>query len=204
VSLQGLLTSAGLVFVGVGVKALTDGHRVWGTILLVSGIAVIAVAFRNWAMARAFTHDPPFLVVWRKVPAAEVLPFAAPPAATLETLTFSVPSGKGIVRNLIFEPLAALNGVLEMDPPEILFLHSHQPVTCTIVCVELRTSRAGSSGYGLQYFLQRYKGGRMEVVVRYTDALGMRRRLPFNVEIMGANKHVEWVPQKALKADPSW
>jgi len=202
VGIRGLLISVGVVFLAAGIKASIDGHLVWGIALLVSGIGMIAAACLDWALTRAFVHDPPFLITWRKALASEVLTSAsAQPPEEIEILTFSVPAGKGTIRSLVFEPLTAVTGFLEIDPPEILFLHPQQPVTCTIVCVDVRTA-GHSSGYGLQDFLERHRGGRMQVVARYTDALGIRRRLPFNVEIMGAHKQVEWVPGKVQKAEP--
>ena len=194
--LQGLLTSAGLVLFGVGVKALIDGHWIWGAVLLVSGIAMIATAWRKWARDRALAHDPPFLVAYIRDD-----PRGTWGLGSGETLTFSVPSGNHPISRLILEPLAAISGRLVVDPPEIDFLQAHQPFTCTIVSVQVGTPTHGD---GLQYFLEHHPGQRIEIVTRYTDAQGIRHRLPFNVEIIGADHRVEWVPGRAQNTEPDW
>lgn len=195
---QGLLTSGGLVFLGVGVKALIDGHWIWGTILLMSGIAMIVTAWRNWTRANAFAYDPPFLVAYARDNSRGNWGLAPG-----ETLTFSIPPGKAPITKLVFEPLTAITGWLQIDPPEVLFLHPDQPVTCMIVSVNVGTPTR-SAGYRLQKFLEQRNGGRIQVVARYTDAQGMRRRLPFTVEIIGADHRVEWVPGRVQNAEPDW
>ena len=188
-SIRLALIPAGVGLLAVGIKALIDGHLAWGIILLMAGLGTIIAALSHWARAQAFAYNPPFLVAYAKGPAGEIL-------------TFSIAPGAGAITKLIFEPLAAIDGLLVIDPAEILFLHSHQPATCTVFVQEGIGTH--TSGCDLRGFLESRKSGKMQVVARYTDAQGIRRRLPFNVELMGTHHQVEWVPGKAQKTEPGW
>jgi hypothetical protein len=56
----------------------------------------------------------------------------------------------------------------------------------------------------LRDFLARRKGGKISVALRFTNAKGQRRRIIFNMEIVGTNHHVEWVPSREERASPDW
>lgn len=113
----------------------------------------------------------------------------------IETLTFSV-TGHPITK-LIIEPLSPTGDVqITMDPSEVLLLHPDRPVKRSILVEE------GITTTGLARLLEKRHGSKIQIVFRFTDAQGKRKRIPFNVEIMGVHHQVEWVPGRAEDASP--
>ena len=186
---RGVAISVGVLLLGVGIKAMIDDRWLWGWLTVLFGTVFILAAIRSYVLTRRFAHEPPLLVAYYRQPQHE-------------TLTFSMPPEKGAITKLILEPLASGVGYVLIDPPEVLFLHPRQPVTCT-VCMQEGPLNRGQAG-ALVDFLERRRSGKMQVVARFTDAQGARRRLPFNVEIMGSHHQVEWVPGREQKAEPDW
>jgi hypothetical protein len=118
-----------------------------------------------------------------------------------ETLTFSVREEP--VTELVVEPLSqATDAQILMDPHTVRFLEPGRPVTCSIL-VEEGTGQE-SMLTGLQFLLEHKRSGKIQVVLRFTDAKRRRKRIPFAVEVMGAHHEVVWVPGREEGASPDW
>jgi hypothetical protein len=138
---------------------------------------------------------------WRPTPGLPRLHVEFNRADMTETLTFVVRQEQ--ITELIIEPLTpASDARIFMDPPVVRFLGPDQPVRCSILVEEGTGQR--STLTGLRHLLENKRSGKIQVVLRFTDAHGTRKHVPFTVEIMGTRHEVVWVPGREENASPDW
>ena len=171
----------GLMLLGVGLPALFQINRGWGGIIVLMGLLLLLSAFRGSPPLKLF-------VAYQR------------PKDGQEQVTFSLIGEK--VTRLLLEPSGSNEARIVMDPREVLFLDPDKPVTCSILVADGLEKH--STVTSLVNFLENRKGGKIEVFVRFTNARGQRRRIPFNVEIMGTHHDVAWVPGTEREATPDW
>ncbi len=168
-----------IVAIFVGVAASVGGFE--SRFLFWSCIAVAATA----AIIATLTLEPVARRIGWPVGAAPPRLFVRFVRSDMtDTLTFFIEGPP--VTKLIIEPLdPAVEAKISMDPSEVLFLHPNQPIKCSIL-VEEGTGQSRTLT-GLKHLLEKKRHGKLRISVRFTNAEGKRKRVPFNVEIVGAH-----------------